>query len=197
MFRIAVMMLEDPMVLFTLALRFLVAGALVALPASVAAELACGRLLSASAAEIMTVAHPDFIDRPFVDGVSCEELVPGLGCEWEARVVNDQALDRGQSSERRLIGVYDNHVRGTGAWHTLSVFICSAGHVVPVFTDEFLYGVSIEEATAQTLVLKSGHWSDQDPTCCSSQDKRQSYRWDAVNSVYVLTRVVYVPNKKP
>jgi hypothetical protein len=43
------------MVLFALALRFFVAGALVlALPASVAAELACGRLLSASAAELMT-----------------------------------------------------------------------------------------------------------------------------------------------
>jgi len=170
---------------------------LLAAPAPVAAELACERLLSSSAAELMTAAHPDFSDRSFANGISCqsESGLPGR-CDWEGRIVDDRVLDSRAGSERRLVRLNDNHMTGSGAWDYLAIFTCVGGHTVPVFHDRFLYGVRVEEASPQTLSLISGEWNKQDPTCCPSRRKRQVYRWDSVRRRYILDSLTYLALEK-
>lgn len=170
---------------------------LLAAPATVVAELACERLLSSSAAELLTAAHPDFSDRSFKNDISCvSEGGPAGRCDWEGRIVDDRVLDSHAGSERRLVRLNDNHMTGSGAWDYLSVFICVGGKTVPVFRERFLYGVRLEEASPQTLSLVSGEWNPQDGVCCPSRRKRQVYRWDSVRRLYVLDSLTYIPLEK-
>ena len=171
-----------------------------AAPTTVVAQLACGRLLSASAAELLTGTDPSFKHRVFKEGISCQSddnlpALPGK-CDTEGRIVDDRVLDSRAGSERRLIRVTDNHVTGSGGWDFLRVFICVGGHTAPVFQDKFLYGVRVEEASQQTLSLLSGEWRRQDPMCCPSWRKRQVYRWDGVRRLYVLDSLTYIPVEK-
>jgi hypothetical protein len=59
-----------------------------AVPATVAAELACERLLIASAAELLTAAHPDFSGRSLKNDICANPTVAvragvsGKGVSW-------------------------------------------------------------------------------------------------------------------
>ena len=165
-------------------------------PPAAAAELACERLLTSSAGELLRAAHPDFSDRSFKNGVSCQpDDLPGR-CEWEGRIVDDRVLDSRAGSERRLVRLNDNHLTGSGAWDYLSIFVCVAGQALPVFRDRFLYGVRVEEASPQSLSLISGEWTPRDAMCCPSRRKRQIYRWNNVRRLYILQSLTYLPVEK-
>jgi len=170
---------------------------LLAVPATVAAELACERILVSSAAELLTAAHPDFSGRTFKSDILCQPDSGFAGrCEWEGRIVDDRVLESRAGSERRLLLLNDGHLTGTGAWDYLSVFICIAGKTVPVFRDRFLYGVRVEEASPQVLSLTSGEWNTPDPTCCPSRRKREVYQWDRISRRYILASLTYLPVEK-
>jgi hypothetical protein len=59
---------------------------------------------------------------------------------------------------------------GSGAYADLTVFGCRSGKVTEVFTNSYLYGTDIEEASADRLVLKVGKWALSDPHCCPSME---------------------------
>jgi hypothetical protein len=165
-----------------------------AVPATVAAELACERLLIASAAELLTAADPDFSGRSLKNDILCQPDSGRPGrCEWEGRIVDDRVLESRAGSERRLVRLNDDHLTGSGAWDYLSVFICVAGNTVPVFRDRFHHGVRVEEASPQILSVISGEWNPPDPTCRPSRRKRQVYQWDSVCRLYILDSLTYLP----
>jgi hypothetical protein len=172
-------------------------GSLLSPSTGLAAELPCDRLLSASATEILTAAHPDITERRFVDGVSCSsESGDPKGCDWEGRILDDRVLEREPGSERRLILFYDNHRTGSGGWGYVTVFMCALDHVIPVFRESFLYGPDKVETTSGTIVITAGYWDANDPTCCPSKRKRQVHQWDPARHVYVLQSTTYMPLEK-
>ncbi len=86
---------------------------------------------------------------------------------------------------------------GSGEWTDVLVLGCRAGKVTPLFHDIFLYGVDVEEAAADKLVLKSLKWVGSDARCCPSMQERKVYVWSKDAQKYVLDRDYSIPIAKP
>ena len=59
------------------------------------------------------------------------------------------------------------------------------------------YGVDVEEASADKLVLKFGRWVGSDPRCCPSMEEHKVYVWSKEGQKYVLDRDYSTPMPKP
>ena len=88
-------------------------------------------------------------------------------------------------------------MKGSGEWADVLVLGCRAGKVTALFHDDILYGVSVEEASADKLVLKFGRWVGSDPHCCPSMEGHKVYVWSKEGQKYVLDRDYSTPMPKP
>ncbi len=105
--------------------------------------------------------------------------------------------DRNIADDRRLIVVDQDHMTGSGEWMHVLVLGCRAGKVTALFHDEFLYGVDVEEASTDKLVLKFGSWVGSVAFCCPSMEEHQVYVWSKQAQKYVLDRDYSTPIAKP
>lgn len=115
-------------------------------------------------------------------GVGCysdDPSAPRL-CDWRTRIKMDNRIGR----DRRLVVLTSNHETGSGAWDYARVYGCSAGKIKLLYAERFLYGVTVEKITPDSIVLRSGQWRAKDPICCPSQRERTTLRWDAKNGTY-------------
>ncbi len=130
----------------------------------------CSDLASTDASKLIAIPR-----RGFAHGVGCYSDDPKnypSGCDWKATLKTDLML----RDSRRLIVVRDNHQTGTGAWDYLYVFGCINGRIGTVFDDRFLYGVGIDRASPNQLLLSKGV-------------ERMKYSWSAEVQSYVLKSV--------
>ncbi len=105
--------------------------------------------------------------------------------------------DRNIADDRRLIVVDEDHMTGSGEWMHVLVLGCRAGKVTALFHDQFLYGVDVEKASADKLVLKFGSWVGSVAFCCPSMEEHQLYVWSKQAQKYVLDRDYSTPIAKP
>lgn len=130
------------------------------------------------------------ITEPFlVDGLGCygePDLAP---CDWETVIRDDRLL----SPTRRLLVTVSDHRGGSGAWSSVLVFDCSTRHPRLVLQKRYLYGVTIESAAADKLVLASGLRLTSDPMCCPSAKQRSIFSWTPVRQRFVLISRARLP----
>ena len=105
--------------------------------------------------------------------------------------------DRKLADDRRFILVGSEHVTGAGGWGDVLVLGCREGKVAVLFHAGVRFGVNVEEASADKLVLKSGKWLRSDPDCCPSMEERQVYQWDDKRQTYLLDSDTSTPLPKP
>jgi hypothetical protein len=125
-------------------------------------------------------------------------LKPGLGCnsesepedpsepsrcDWETQLRTDEPLAAG----RRLVIVHANHLTGSGSWDYVRVYGCVAGHKTSVLQEDYRYGVSVQEQTADRLVLVGGNWEQGDALCCPSARIKNTYTWESKLGQYTRT----------
>jgi len=123
----------------------------------------------------------------FVDGKACEsDGLPGK-CDWEHKINQDQLLYPTAHKQIRLIVITANHLTGSGSWDTVFMFDCLAGSLKKIFEKRYLYGVKIEKSKDGTLIFTSGVWKENDPMCCPSERKYETYRWSPDKNTYVLS----------
>ena len=162
-----------------------------------AKDFPCSDLRTAKAASLISILGT--LPYPTVDfshGTGCyaeEENDDSKECDWKVTI--DQ--DRNIADDRRLIVVDSDHMKGSGEWSDVLVLGCRAGKVTPLFHDVFLYGVDVEEASADKLVLKFGRWVGSDPRCCPSMEEHKVYVWSKEGQKYVLDRDYSTPMPKP
>jgi len=156
-----------------------------------AKDLPCSDLRKAKAARLIGI----FATAPLPNGMAFSH---GLGCytedeefpnpcDWKVAVSEDRNL----SEDRRLIVVNTEHVTGQGAQAEVLVFGCRAGKVTAALLDQtYDREVSVEEASADKLVVKFPRWESCDPVCCPSTEVRQVYVWNKDAQDYVLDREI-------
>jgi hypothetical protein len=163
-----------------------------------AKDFPCSDLRKAKAARLMSILGtlPNPTIDPTVDyshGTGCyAEEKDSKECDWEVTIEEDRNI----ADDLRLIVVSSNHMTGSGEWSDLLVLGCRAGKVTPLFHDVFLYGVDVEEASADKLVLTSLSWGDSDARCCPSMKEHQVYVWSKQAQKYVLDRDYTTPMPK-
>lgn len=160
-----------------------------------AEDFPCSDLRKAKAARLMSILGTFPYQLDFSHGTGCysdDEDNP-KECDWEVTVEEDRNI----ADDRRLIVVDEDHVKGSGEWTDVLVLGCRAGKVTALFHDGFLYGVHVEEASADKLVLKFGRWVGSDPRCCPSMEGHKVYVWSKEGQKYVLDRDYSTPMPKP
>lgn len=129
----------------------------------------CDDLASAKPSRLVAIPRDGFSH-----GFGCYSDDPDLPslCSWKASLTADLML----GNKRRLVLVWDNHRRGTGAWYCLYVFSCLNGRVGPVFDDRFLYVLKIDHASPDHLLL-------------SRAGEQMKYSWNREVQSYLLKSV--------
>jgi hypothetical protein len=130
----------------------------------------CGDLASTDAGKLIAILRDGF-----AHGLGCYSDDPKndpSGCDWKATLKTDLML----AGSRRRIVVWDSHQTGSGAWDYLYVFGCINGRIGPVFDDRFLYGVGIDDASLDQLLLSRG-------------GERMRYSWSGELQSYILKSV--------
>ena len=162
-----------------------------------AKDLPCSYLRKARAARLIRIFGTPlpYDEMAFSHGLGCysEGGEYSSPCDWKVAVSEDRII----SEDRRLIVVYTDHMTGHGAWTDVLVLGCRAGRVTAFFHDEFLYGVDVEEASADKLVVRFGSWVGSDADCCPSMEEHQVYVWSKQAQKYVLDRDYSTPIAKP
>ncbi len=162
-----------------------------------AKDFPCSDLRTAKAARLISILGT--LPNPSLDfshGTGCyaeEEDDDSEHCDWKVAI--DQ--DRNIADDRRLIVVDSEHMTGSGAWTDVLVLGCQAGKVTALFHDVSLYGIDVEEASADKLVLKVLKWVGSDARCCPSMEERQVYVWSKDAQKYVLDQDNSFPRAKP
>jgi hypothetical protein len=175
---------------FTISVATFLGVCVVSVSAKVSAkDLPCGDLRTAKASRLISTS------QLYPHGTGCypEDETDSKECDWKVTVDEDRNI----GNDRRLVVVIRDHVTGSGAYADLTVFGCRSGKVAEVFTNSYLYGADIEEASADSLVLKVGKWALNDPHCCPSMEERRVYLWNNQKQTYVLDRKESFPIKKP
>jgi hypothetical protein len=160
--------------------------------AASAKDLPCSDLQKAKVARLISTL------QLYPHGTGCypedvEDEPDSKECDWKVTVDEDRNI----GNDRRLVVVSREHMTGSGAYADLTVFGCRSGKVTEVFTNSYLYGADIEEASADRLVLKVGKWAPADAHCCPSMEERKIYVWDKQAQKYVLDRDYSFPIAKP
>lgn len=134
-----------------------------------APPLECDDLASAKASRLLAIPRDGF-----AHGFGCYSDDPDLPslCSWKASLKADLML----GSTRRLIMVWDDHMRGTGAWYYLYVFSCLNGRIAPVFDHRFLYTLRMDAASPDQLLL-------------SRAGEQMKYSWSDKLQSYILKSV--------
>jgi hypothetical protein len=159
-----------------------------------AQDFPCTDLRKAKAARLMSIlGTAGSLDFSHGTGCYSDDEDNPKECDWKVDVDEDQNI----ADDRRLIVVASEHMIGSGAWADLLVLGCRAGKVTALFHDNFNYGVDVEEASADKLVLKFGRWVGSDPDCCPSMEEHRVYMWSKEGQKYVLDRDYSTPMPKP
>jgi hypothetical protein len=180
---------------FTISVAILFGGRTVATSAK---DFPCSALRKAKAARLISIlgtlpnANLDFSHGTGCYGEEEDEDSP-KECDWKVAINEDRNI----ADDRRLIVVDSDHMTGSGEWTYVLVLGCRAGRVTALFHDVSLYGVDVEEASADKLVLKSLEWVGSDARCCPSMEERNVYVWSKDAQKYELDREYSTPRAKP
>ena len=145
-----------------------------------------------------TVAMPDLRNAKigvmtFVDGKTCTSDGLAGGCDWEHTISKDEILRPAPEKDLRLIVINANHLTGSGLWDTVLIFDCFNGNLRKIFEKRYLYGVKIKKNTNSEITFISGDWQPDDPTCCPSREKKETYLWDLNKNSYILESAAPLP----
>jgi hypothetical protein len=119
--------------------------------------------------------------------LSYEDAAPNLGTpDWQTKLVFDRAVHPEPSIWIRVIGLEDDHMSGTGAWHYVLAFSCDKGHLARrfQFTSE---GLKLSHLDDHTLQLDQAIWLSDDSHAEPSGHRELTYTWDARVHQYRLT----------
>lgn len=159
-----------------------------------AKDFPCSDLRKAKAGRLISILGT--LPNPTLDfshGMGCySEDSEDNPCDWKVAVEEDRNI----ADDRRLIVVDSDHMTGSGEWTDVLVLGCRAGKVTALFHDVSLYGIDVEEASADKLVLKSLKWVGSDARCCPSMEERKLYVWSKDAQKYVLDRDYSTPFTK-
>jgi hypothetical protein len=112
--------------------------------------------------------------------------------EWGITLT--RAEQWGPSRRFLLVVVNSNHA-GSGAWDSIFMYVCQNGVYVSVFSDRYLYGVTVEIGERSDFWITAGLWKPNDPACCPSRERRRHHVWNRRQQRFVIVESAVRPVK--
>jgi hypothetical protein len=123
----------------------------------------------------------------FQNGVFNKMEEPPGSVSWRFEIIRDTIIRPDPNTAIRFVGIFGNHLTGTGSRDYLIGFRCSGGIVKNVF-QQAGEGMRVISLSPHSLQLRFGVWKEADAHCCPSSEKNVRFTWDAGSGTYIEAR---------
>ena len=113
-------------------------------------------------------------------------LRDALEPDWKTSIETDTLLYPAGSRGIRVLTLFRVHMTGTGSFTYVFAFDCRSGKLNKIF-EASGEGVRLEQATANSIHLKVGIWSEQDPHAGPSRVEQLRYEWSPMRRKFLRT----------
>ena len=113
------------------------------------------------------------------------------GSEWEVTIEEDIIFNPAAGVRLRLINLGVSHITGSGSWGYALMYACKEGSLHRVFESiGHLYGVEVKKLNETTFILRYGVWMKKDDMKTPSQQRTDTYAWNASKNAFLLVKSV-------
>ncbi len=110
--------------------------------------------------------------------------------DWQNEISLDHIINPEAGLSLRMIVISSGHLTGTGAWGTVLIFTCVDGRLLKVFDRQYLYSAKVTFLEPHVISITSPDWDKDDPKCCPSHEKLESFRWNPVRKTFYSFKTI-------